>query len=89
MSNLTEAVASAFEEQSLGITEINTSIHEMDRTTQLNANMVEETLGAMQAMHSQANAIRGQISGMQFSSAEGRQMGRGRDDDTGPLLLTA
>ncbi|MFQ1701787.1 methyl-accepting chemotaxis protein [Loktanella agnita] len=54
VTDLADDVAIASREQSRGLDEINTAITDMDRITQMNAGMVEETMRAMQTMREQA-----------------------------------
>lgn len=50
-------IASASEEQSQGISEINSSIAQMDKIVQQNAAIAEESASSAQAMHSEAAAM--------------------------------
>ena len=53
-----EAIAVSAREQSVGLSEINTAVNQMDQTTQQNAAMVEETNAASATLVSQANRLR-------------------------------
>nr|WP_296373075.1 methyl-accepting chemotaxis protein [Yoonia sp.] len=57
----------AAREQSQGLEEINSAVTEMDRMTQMNASMVEETLRAMQTMRGQAVNLRNLVSHLRFA----------------------
>ena len=58
-----EAIALSAREQSVGLTEINTAVNQMDQTTQQNAAMVEQTNAASATLVEQANRLRRLISG--------------------------
>lgn len=70
VSHLTSDIASASREQSTGLKEINVSVSEMDKITQMNAGMVEKTLGAMQMMRDQALDLQEVLADLQFGDAE-------------------
>ena len=53
-----EAIAVSAREQSVGLSEINTAVNQMDQTTQQNAAMVEETNAASATLVEQANRLR-------------------------------
>nr|WP_308700830.1 methyl-accepting chemotaxis protein [Pseudoduganella guangdongensis] len=55
-------IASASEEQSAGIKQVNQAITEMDRVTQQNAALVEEAAAAAESMREQANRLAEQVS---------------------------
>jgi methyl-accepting chemotaxis protein len=60
VADLTGAVTGIAEiahKQSLGLSQVNNSVHEMDRTTQQNAAMVEETNAASQSLAGQASRL--------------------------------
>lgn len=59
-------VSVATREQSQGLEEINSSVAEMDRITQMKAEMVEETLRAVQVMRNQADALCNLAGQLQF-----------------------
>lgn len=69
VSALANEVAVATREQSQGLEEINSSVTEMDRITQMNAGMVEDTLRAMQAMRAQADELQNLASHLRFAPA--------------------
>jgi methyl-accepting chemotaxis protein len=53
-----EAIAVSSREQSVGLSEINTAVNQMDQTTQQNAAMVEETNAASATLVAQAEKLR-------------------------------
>ncbi|MCQ4635074.1 MCP four helix bundle domain-containing protein [Shinella sp. CPCC 100929] len=53
-----EAIAVSAREQSVGLSEINTAVNQMDQTTQQNAAMVEETNAASATLVAQAEKLR-------------------------------
>ncbi|MDR2386395.1 MAG: methyl-accepting chemotaxis protein [Deltaproteobacteria bacterium] len=57
VSEIIEGVAEASTEQSQGISQITTAIHEMDQVTQNNAAASEETAGAAQSLSSEAHTL--------------------------------
>ncbi|MGB0660311.1 MAG: methyl-accepting chemotaxis protein [Mangrovicoccus sp.] len=59
--NLILAIASAAEEQSSGITEMNRAVSDLDRVTQQNAAMAEETNAAMQQLGGRVDEIQGDV----------------------------
>ena len=69
VTELASAVAVASREQSQGLDEINGSINELDRITQMNAGMVEETIRAMETMRSQADELQSLVGQLRFAPA--------------------
>jgi methyl-accepting chemotaxis protein len=63
---VTEIAASA-QEQSTTLTEINTAVNQMDRATQQNAAMVEETTAACHGLSNDARALSDLISAFDFT----------------------
>ncbi|MDR2302424.1 MAG: methyl-accepting chemotaxis protein [Deltaproteobacteria bacterium] len=57
VSEIIEGVAEASSEQSQGISQITTAIHEMDQVTQNNAAASEETAGAAQSLSAEARSL--------------------------------
>lgn len=53
-----EAIAVSAREQSVGLSEINTAVNQMDQTTQQNAAMVEETNAASATLVAHADRLR-------------------------------
>ena len=54
IDGLVSEIAASAHEQSLGLTEVNTAVNEMDQVTQQNAAMVEETTAATQSLRNEA-----------------------------------
>ncbi|MFZ2100468.1 MAG: hypothetical protein WAU86_07875, partial [Oricola sp.] len=57
VSKRVETIATSAEEQAHGLQEINVAINEMDKTTQQNAAMVEETTAASHSLADEANGL--------------------------------
>lgn len=57
VDELAAEVATASQEQSQGIAEVNTAVSQMDRMTQSNAANAEETASAAEELNAQANAL--------------------------------
>jgi len=56
-----DEIAGGAREQSLGINQIGQAVAELDRMTQQNAALVEETVAAAAAMQRQAQGLAGQV----------------------------
>jgi methyl-accepting chemotaxis protein len=67
---LLSSVASGAREQSLGISQIGAAVQELDRMTQQNAALVEQTAAAAAAMKDQAMVLAGEVA--RFRMPEGR-----------------
>jgi len=63
------AIVSSAKEQSLGLSEVNNAIRQMDQATQQNAAMVEETNAACQELQSQSNQLKAALGRFQFEGA--------------------
>jgi len=61
-SDSIEQIARASAEQTLGIRQVNLAIANIDKATQENAALVEETTAAAESMASEANNLRQQVS---------------------------
>ena len=61
VSSIVGEVAAASNEQSIGITQINTAINEMDRVTQSNASISEETASAASTLSYEAERLDEQV----------------------------
>ena len=57
VSDMVESIASASEEQRVGIEEVNRAITQMDQVTQQNAALVEEAAAATQSLQDQATEL--------------------------------
>ncbi len=66
-----EAVATSAREQSSGLAEVNSAVSQMDRTTQQNASMVEQSTAAAKALADEAQMLRSLISQFTFKQAAG------------------
>jgi methyl-accepting chemotaxis protein len=64
-----DAIATSSREQSVGLSEVNTAVNQMDQTTQQNAAMVEEATAASASLASEAERLRHLIS--QFQLGQG------------------
>ena len=64
-----EAIATSTREQSVGLSEVNTAVNQMDQVTQQNAAMVEETNAASATLASEAGRLRELISRFQLGGA--------------------
>lgn len=70
-----EAIATSSREQSVGLSEVNTAVNQMDRVTQQNAAMVEEANAAAATLASEAGRLRGLVRQFQLGGS-GIQSGR-------------
>jgi methyl-accepting chemotaxis protein len=66
-----DAIATSSREQSVGLSEVNTAVNQMDQTTQQNAAMVEEATAASASLASEADRLRQLISQFQLGTSEG------------------
>ncbi|MEO0752908.1 MAG: hypothetical protein AAFY25_14030, partial [Pseudomonadota bacterium] len=62
INNLVLEIASSSNEQSTGISEINSAVNQMDKGTQQNAAMVEETTAACHALNQETGELVGLVS---------------------------
>ena len=60
-AQLLDEIATASKEQSIGITQLNTAVSEMNKVTQQNAANSEETASSSEQLADQANQLRGMI----------------------------
>lgn len=67
VSEIVAQIASASQEQSSGIEQVNLAVGQMDQVTQQNAALVEESAAASQAMQQQAEDLKRQISFFRLS----------------------
>jgi len=70
-----DAIATSAREQSVGLSEVNTAVNQMDQVTQQNAAMVEEATAASSALAGEADKLRHLIGRFQLGS--GGQMAAG------------
>ncbi|MES2148821.1 MAG: methyl-accepting chemotaxis protein [Pseudomonadota bacterium] len=71
VADLMTEIASASEEQSIGIEEVNRAITQMDEVTQQNAALVEEAAAAAASMQEQAGALMNEVSSFKIGAAPG------------------
>jgi methyl-accepting chemotaxis protein len=67
-----DAIATSAREQSLGLSEVNTAVNQMDQVTQQNAAMVEETNAAGATLAQEAGRLRELISKFELGSSDAR-----------------
>jgi methyl-accepting chemotaxis protein len=68
-----DAIATSSREQSVGLSEVNTAVNQMDQVTQQNAAMVEEANAAGATLANEAARLRTLIAGFQLGNAEAEQ----------------
>ena len=73
MSALIDGIANASQSQATGITEVNTAVHAMDRATQQNAAMVEQSTAAATSLLSEASRLASLVD--RFSLGQGAGAG--------------
>jgi len=66
-----QAIASSSREQSTGISEVNVAVNDMDKTTQQNAAMVEETTAASATLTNETTKLREMIARFQINERAG------------------
>jgi methyl-accepting chemotaxis protein len=66
VNELLGGIASSAREQNIGITQIGQAVHELDRATQHNAALVEETAAAAVAMRNQAQVLVDEVAQFQL-----------------------
>ena len=62
VANMIEAISAASKEQSTGISQVHLAIADIDRVTQENAALVEETTAAAESLNHEANELRNNMS---------------------------
>ena len=75
VTDVLEEINAATSEQSDGIQQVNIAVAELDRMTQENAAMVEESTTAAEHLKEQANHLTGTISSFKLSGASGLALG--------------
>nr|CAD6607464.1 methyl-accepting chemotaxis protein [Rhizobium sp. TCK] len=68
-----DAIATSAREQSVGLSEVNTAVNQMDQVTQQNAAMVEEANAAGATLANEASRLRGLIGQFQLGGAASYQ----------------
>ena len=70
ISRIVSDISNATNDQSMGLDEISQSIVDLDRITQSNASMVEQTTGAMSRISAMSQDVQQKISGLVYRSGE-------------------
>ena len=70
------SIATAAQEQAVGLREINTAVNQMDQMTQQNAAMVEETSAASQTLAQESGQLASRIAHFQLAGHGSGQMRR-------------
>jgi methyl-accepting chemotaxis protein len=79
IATIVSGIAASAQEQSSGLNEVNIAVTEMDRVTQENTGMVEETTAAAHSLSQQTDALSNLISRFQIGeSAPARQLSQSR-----------
>jgi methyl-accepting chemotaxis protein len=73
VTDIIAEITAASQEQASGIDQVNTSIMQMDQTTQQNAALVEETTAASQSMRAQSQALMKQVKGFRINVSEAQK----------------
>jgi methyl-accepting chemotaxis protein len=73
VTDIIAEITAASQEQASGIDQVNTSIMQMDQTTQQNAALVEETTAASQSMRAQAQALMKQVKSFRINVSEAQK----------------
>ncbi|MDQ1199217.1 methyl-accepting chemotaxis protein [Agrobacterium sp. SORGH_AS 787] len=75
-----DAIATSAKEQSVGLAEVNTAVNQMDRVTQQNAAMVEESSAAGAQLAAESTKLRELISQFQLKDASRRRVSTSEAD---------
>ncbi|MVA26018.1 methyl-accepting chemotaxis protein [Agrobacterium vitis] len=67
-----DAIATSAQEQSVGLTQVNSAVNHMDQMTQQNAAMVEETTAASASLAGEVNKLRQLLGQFQIGRSAGR-----------------
>jgi methyl-accepting chemotaxis protein len=78
-----DAIATSAREQSVGLSEVNTAVNQMDQVTQQNAAMVEEATAASSTLAGEADKLRNLIGRFQLGSTGQMSAGYGRSAPAG------
>ena len=78
-----DAIATSAREQSVGLSEVNTAVNQMDQVTQQNAAMVEEATAASSTLAGEADKLRNLIGRFQLGSTAQMSAGYGRSAPAG------
>ncbi|KIQ01747.1 chemotaxis protein [Agrobacterium tumefaciens] len=82
-----DAISTSAREQSVGLTEVNTAVNQMDQTTQQNAAMVEQATAASSTLANEAEKLRQLVSRFQLSSGSKGSVSAGYG--AGPLAVAS
>lgn len=89
VTELVTDIASSAREQSVGISEINTAVNQLDQVTQQNAAMVEEANAASHNMRSEAEGLVSLVSGFRTGDEnEKAGLANGGSGDSGDMRKT-
>ena len=74
VNNHMDAIATSAQEQSLGLSEVNSAVNQMDQTTQQNAAMVEEASASSTSLASEAEKLRQLVGQFELGAARPSKM---------------
>jgi methyl-accepting chemotaxis protein len=77
VTDVIQEIASATQEQTSGIEQVNTAVVEMDNVTQRNAALVEEAAAAAQSLQDQANTLIELVSVFKLGDGNLHSLGKG------------
>ncbi|WP_230941092.1 methyl-accepting chemotaxis protein, partial [Burkholderia thailandensis] len=79
VTGIVSEIASASNEQSVGIEQVNHAVAQMDNVTQQNAALVEEASAAAHALAEQARALHGAVAAFTLQGERADERGNARD----------
>ena len=82
-----DAISTSAREQSVGLTEVNTAVNQMDQTTQQNAAMVEQATAASSTLANEAEKLRQLVSRFQLNSGSKGSVSAGYG--AGPMAVAS
>ncbi|MDQ0463970.1 methyl-accepting chemotaxis protein [Caulobacter ginsengisoli] len=71
VDNLVREISASAQEQATGLSQVNTSVNQMDQVTQQNAAMVEQTTAASHALAAEAQALARSVSRFKVGAEQG------------------
>ncbi|WP_054180679.1 methyl-accepting chemotaxis protein II [Trabulsiella odontotermitis] len=80
-------ISSASDEQSRGIDQVALAVSEMDRVTQQNASLVQESAAAAAALEDQASRLTQAVSAFRINEKSQKTVGRTVQPDAAPVIL--
>jgi methyl-accepting chemotaxis protein-2 (aspartate sensor receptor) len=80
-------ISSASDEQSRGIDQVALAVSEMDRVTQQNASLVQESAAAAAALEEQASHLTQAVSAFRINEKSQKTVGRTVQPDAAPVIL--